>query len=532
MTALDGGLASTTGAGGTFNIVSGAGYPTGVHPFVVVINRGEATEEKILCSARSSNTLTIQERGYDDTTAQSHVSGVTVHHGLDAQSMTDVNAHAFDATRDDHGQYLTAARRGFVTVAPSDASADVKAGANYVCDGTADDVQVQAAINAHPYVRLLSGNFYFAAKVTVTGKLLEGEGTTTIINVPNGANITPLQGGGAGWCIRDLKIEGNGTNQTVNSQGLTASGTLWNIENVHVYNAHYIGIHVAGGSQRWTIDRCVIDTTVNFYGLAIYGDGTSVTQHGRVTNCFARATSKGGIGIQGFASYITFANNHTKDTVEDGVTGYNAANRYISFVNNVMENPGNHGTHIGGNHIKYIGNVVISPMHSACYARNHDNTVMYNVTMSDNQSIGNESATTGHGFYVFGVDTVVLADNLVQGAGAHGILVVDTVKYTVSGNVIKGANNGIRLQGASRGAVTGNVVNQTSSHGIHLLANGTTNALYNTVTGNHVSEASGNFIIEGSGSNYNVIVANTGVTNTSPLSTSGAGTVAANNVDV
>lgn len=65
--------ASVPGAGQTFAVASDAGYPSSGR-FVVQLNRGEADEEKVLISSRSGTTFTVETRGYDGTTAQSHTN--------------------------------------------------------------------------------------------------------------------------------------------------------------------------------------------------------------------------------------------------------------------------------------------------------------------------------------------------------------------------------------------------------------------------------------------------------------------------
>lgn len=104
--------ASTPGAGATFTVTTGTGYPTGLYTggFVVVVDRGTASEEKVLCSARSGNTFTVATsgRGYDGTTAASHGGGVTtgtVEESISAALLTDLSGHVYDTTRDDHTQY-------------------------------------------------------------------------------------------------------------------------------------------------------------------------------------------------------------------------------------------------------------------------------------------------------------------------------------------------------------------------------------------------------------------------------------------
>jgi hypothetical protein len=85
-------LSSAINAAATsFAVADGSSYPTGPTPFVIVVDRGLATEEKMLVGSRSTNTLTITERGYDGSTAQSHASGAVVEHCLDAHTIYQAN---------------------------------------------------------------------------------------------------------------------------------------------------------------------------------------------------------------------------------------------------------------------------------------------------------------------------------------------------------------------------------------------------------------------------------------------------------
>lgn len=114
LTTLTGSMtAGSPAAGGTFSVASGTSYPTGLYSggFVVIVDRGTSSEEKILCSARSGTTFTVATsgRGWDGTTAVAHAGGVTtgnVEHVLDADTLTDMSAHIYDTTRNDHTQYL------------------------------------------------------------------------------------------------------------------------------------------------------------------------------------------------------------------------------------------------------------------------------------------------------------------------------------------------------------------------------------------------------------------------------------------
>lgn len=72
---------------------------TGSTPFYVVIDRGTASEEKILCASRSGNTLTVFDdgvtngRGADDTSITSHSSNAVIEHVFTATDADEANAH-------------------------------------------------------------------------------------------------------------------------------------------------------------------------------------------------------------------------------------------------------------------------------------------------------------------------------------------------------------------------------------------------------------------------------------------------------
>lgn len=76
----------------SITLTDGSSFPSGVKPFVLVIDRGTAAEEKIICTSRTGNTLTVLQRGYDGSSAQSHTSGAYVEHILDAYTVDQANA--------------------------------------------------------------------------------------------------------------------------------------------------------------------------------------------------------------------------------------------------------------------------------------------------------------------------------------------------------------------------------------------------------------------------------------------------------
>lgn len=77
------------------------GWPTGaVGYFWIVIDPGNSSEEKILCSLRTANVCTVAAsgRGGDGTTAHAHSTGAVVYPVLAAVEIDDFNAHAAAST--------------------------------------------------------------------------------------------------------------------------------------------------------------------------------------------------------------------------------------------------------------------------------------------------------------------------------------------------------------------------------------------------------------------------------------------------
>lgn len=94
---FDGGAQKTTitsamnNSATSFSVVDGSTFPPGSNPFVIVVDRGLATEEKILISSRVGNSFNVLERAYDGSSAQAHALGAVVEHVLDAYTVEQAN---------------------------------------------------------------------------------------------------------------------------------------------------------------------------------------------------------------------------------------------------------------------------------------------------------------------------------------------------------------------------------------------------------------------------------------------------------
>jgi hypothetical protein len=109
-TTLNGGI---TNNATTLTLTSGTGYPTA--NFGLVLDPGQATEEKVWVGSRSGAACSSVVRGADGTSGQAHSSGAVVIHKMFAQDATEANAVASAQTT--KGDLL--AKGGTATVAPA-----------------------------------------------------------------------------------------------------------------------------------------------------------------------------------------------------------------------------------------------------------------------------------------------------------------------------------------------------------------------------------------------------------------------------
>ena len=155
---------------------------------------------------------------------------------------------------------------GTITVAASDASDASKGRADYQCDGTADNVQIQAAIAALPTgggkVVLSEGTFTLASTIQPgDDTTIMGVGTATIITIADSSDIHGFQNedttdGNARIMLANFLYDGNKANQ---------SGTVFmtyfqratdvTIRDVEVQNCNSDGIHIRINSHRCIVEN-------------------------------------------------------------------------------------------------------------------------------------------------------------------------------------------------------------------------------------------------------------------------------------
>lgn len=198
-----------------------------------------------------------------------------------------------------------------IVVAASAAPAKVKATADYVCDGTDDDVQIQAAVDALPAyhnggtVELSGGTFYVGTTVDLRGAMiLQGQGDATYVRAGADSNLNSIgdqdvfqcTGDGANTrlnlVLRDFHIDGSRI-QTVND-GSDLLGRLDAITgiskgvNTDANGRLYLTVSSEGGG---------------FYAIKLYSDSgrTSLVAHTANYNAVGMQTlvADGASGIGG-----------------------------------------------------------------------------------------------------------------------------------------------------------------------------------------------------------------------------------------
>ena len=84
-------VSTITSSSTTITISDATNWPTG--SFSIVIDPGLAGEEKLLIASRTSTTLTVTTRGYDNTTASAHSTGAIIYPVPTAIDFDEANSH-------------------------------------------------------------------------------------------------------------------------------------------------------------------------------------------------------------------------------------------------------------------------------------------------------------------------------------------------------------------------------------------------------------------------------------------------------
>lgn len=199
-----------------------------------------------------------------------------------------------------------------ILVAASDSPAGIKAIANHVCDGTADEVQINAAIASGAKVVYLSqGNFVAEGITLAEGIQLRGAGMySTKISLPASASSAMFVSGAEasfdGGGIFDMELYGDAT-ATQNGIDFSACTSLGQFF-VERCKLSYFATGIQGTAGPTGNDRFLVvsDSLIWYCTIGMYGE-----EHPRLHNVDFRNNTTGLTGRfnDGALSYCRFAYN-------------------------------------------------------------------------------------------------------------------------------------------------------------------------------------------------------------------------------
>lgn len=212
------------------------------------------------------------------------------------------------------------------------------------------------------------------------------------------------------------------------------------IKDIKVIGGKYGIIH---RGRNGAVEGCEASET-SLHGIALHGNGM---YNMRVERNVTNDTGQSGIGISGTIDGAVIFNNIANNAALDGFTGYDIGNRRVHWINNTSNGAGNHGTHVGGDHISVVGGVYLDSEHSGVLADGHttgrnSNIRIVNCTVEESK---------GRSIFVKEYDYGFVHNNIIHHSGIHGIDIVNSNHLTVSKNFVElSNNNGIRSDSLSK----------------------------------------------------------------------------------
>lgn len=357
------------------------------------------------------------------------------------------------------------------TIVVSASDSKNKANADFACTGTNDDVTVQNAISALPAtggkVVLLDGTYNVGSKITVPSNVtIEGQGNSTILKIqPNSSTLTAVFGISAVSDItfKNFKIDGNKANNTGTSQKGFTLPTLTNskILNVTVTNLSAEGIYMYNASNNNLINGCTINGCAK--GIALLGTPTTALTGNIITDNNIQACTGHGIYAQYIDKNIISSNVSSKHT-NSGSGIYLQYSNYNDITSNQTTSNSQYGITIANgtgttaNYNTINSNTVQGNTLEGIYVNGISGAVIFGTALNGNVVQGNYI-----GISVGYADKSAISGNITNGNSGHGIAIVSSYYVNVSTNTSHlNRNHGIYLNSSTHCSVTTNNVAENS----------------------------------------------------------------------
>lgn len=404
------------------------------------------------------------DKGITSNWAFDHNALDTGVHGAGGDVLaTDADIATHAALTDIH----SITRAATLVVAANDSSVLSKAQADYVGDGTADDVEIQAALTAagaasDGRVILLEGTYNLVADISVPANVkLEGQGWSTI-----------------------LLFDDSGGGTVTNAGAVTVSGNNVRIANLKIELAAGCG---AGGTRPNGITANT-RTDLLLENLWIYGDSTVADDGSQLR--------QNGIYLQ----------NVTNSKIMSNTTENNRRNNIHSNTCTGLQIIGNNTTGAGMYEISTSAtedSIIADNIFSsrASYFAGQYNVISGNIFRDSNS----------YGFWADAISDSTITGNICINNTIDGMRVRTSDRLTITGNTFEGNGaHGLYIFRSDYVTVTGNSANNNTSDGINIEGDGAGNADYNQITGNvaTLNGDKGIEIVGGANANYNRVMNN------------------------
>ncbi len=422
--------------------------------------------------------------------ARSFLNGIN----LNTQQITGLAAGTAASDAVNKSQLDTRQHKVSVTVGRSGSSAD------YICDGTADDVEIQAAINA---VSTAGGGDVFIKEGTYS--------VNTIINLASNVNVR----GSGGNTKLVITSTPNAILKAQDKSNIIVSGLVLNNAAKTVANSHCVYLQ---NVTDVTVEDCrMLD--LNGFGIFLTAASTATSQrvwirdnylYGRGQNDViggGPANSTGAIVRDVFVENNIVIQDSTANT-----TGHKDAINFVAVYR-----------------IRFVGNIVEGSVLFGSEQFPHRHSMIQNNTIK--KAIGATRAAVGLVLDPTHTQTgegVIISNNTIEGGFIDVYSNPTTPLFqnlVINGNVIDASGTSTSLGEAAivvvkaNGAViTGNSVFKSASDGIWLRRG--TNA---QITGNIIRDSAGFGYREDDSADHNHVIGNTFLANTSGA-ISGVGT--------
>lgn len=381
-------------------------------------------------------------------------------------------------------------RSATIVVAANDASDWSKAQADYLCDGTDDDVQIQAAIDALTTGRTwvetvkLIGNFTLAATVALASytRLDLTEAILTAVDSldDNMIENSELSDGNTNIQVLAGLIDGNKANQSTGSGVLFRNvDNLW-VDKTHIKDCKVFGIFVSRAAPDGGV---FVDQSVDVHLTGLVAEDCTdiniavTSDYVSVTDCISHGSGNDGIRLEE-SRYCNCNGN-----ISYGNTG--------SGLNSVLTHYSTYAGNTSYNNVQYGIEIV-----NSAEGNGVGNTISANTVFT------NGVGGTYSGIYVSSSDRATIVGNTSIGNTGEGITTTGG-EMTISGNdCYDNTQGGIGI-GGDRNNLTGNTCIGNGSNGIY-----GTNTDYNTIVGNTCMNNAGDGIRATGSSSHNIINAN------------------------